>query len=399
MSTIRPKFKLIDLCGPGFVFNSRAPENAAQWIFDSPAAADAATGSALTVIGNMPVLCSTGVATVSGLTLLREVGFAIEAEIVTYTDTADRLAKMKRLAARNLTFIDQHVQTDASLHPGVSWVNPAQLSELNNKRNLSMLVPASQVPAREICELASLWRGAKRPERFPVVIKSVTEKSSGGGFGVRICHNESEVDDACHFFSSLDSVIVEDYLAMHKNLCLNYAVFADGRIEYLGAARQIIDDKLRYLGNWLEPPDAQMGRLIHVGYEVMQKAYQHGYRGFAGFDAAIKEDGSFHIYDLNFRFNGSTAALLLYEALAQRTRMPIAKIASWKFRHSFDDMIKSLRLAAEKYQLIPISTFDPTCCNENYNPGPRLRALLFGISEEDINDKQRALNSLGFNCL
>jgi L-aspartate-L-methionine ligase len=399
MSTIRPRFKLIDLCGPGYVFNSRAPENAAQWIFESPAVADAATGSQLTVIGSMPVLCSAGVATDAGLGLLREIGFAIEPELVTYTDTGDRLVKMKRLAARNLTFIDQHVQTDASLHPGVSWVNPAQLSALNNKRNLSMWVPAAHLPAREICELSSLFCRAKRLERFPVVIKSVTEKSSGGGFGIRICHNESEVDAACHFFRSLDSVIVEDYLAMHQNLCVNYAVFADGRIEYLGAAQQIINDKLRYLGNWLEPPGAQMSRLIHVGYEVMQKAYEYGYRGFAGFDAAIREDGSFHIYDLNFRFNGSTASLLLYDALAQRTGMPVAKNASWKFKSGFDNMIRSLRQAVEKHQLIPISTFDPTCCNENYNPEPRLRALLFGINEEDIKEKQRELDSLGFYCL
>jgi len=399
MSTVRPRLKLIDLCGPGYVFNSRAPENAAQWIFESPVVADAATGSQLTVTGRMPVLCSAGVATAAGLALLREIGFAIEAELVTYTDTADRLVKMKRLAARDLTFIDQHVQTDSSLHPGVSWVNPTQLSALNNKRNLSMWVPAAQLPAREICELASLCRRAKRLERFPVVIKSVTEKSSGGGFGVRICHNESEVDEACHFFSPLDSVIVEDYLAMDKNLCVNYAVFADGRIEFLGAAQQIINDKLRYLGNWLEPPSAQMSRLIHVGYEIMQNAYQNGYRGFAGFDATIGEDDSFYIYDLNFRFNGCTAPLLLYDTLAQRTGMPVAKNASWTFKGSFNDMIRSLRQAVEKYQLFPISAFDPTCCNENYDPEPRVKALLFGINKEDINEKQQDLSSLGFYCL
>ena len=396
MPTISSRFRLFDLCGPGCVFNSRVPDNAAKWVFEIPAIADSSTGNQLTILGGMHVLCSAGVATDAGLTLLREIGFEMEAELVIYTDAGDRQIKMRKLAAQGLIFIDQHVQPDASLHPGVSWVDPSLLSSLNNKRNLSKWVPAEYLPTREVCELASLSRIALQPKRFPLVIKAVTEASCGGGYGVRICHNESEIDEARHYFSSCDSVIVEDYLAMHKNLCVNYAVFADGRIEYLGAAQQIINDKLHYLGNWLEPPGGQTSRLIEVGYEIMHKAYQHGYRGFAGFDAAVREDGSFHIYDLNFRFNGSTAPLLLYDALAKHTGLPIARNASWKCKSSFDDMIKSLRQAVEKCQLIPINTFDPTVCNENYNPEPQVKALLFGASKEDINEKERELASLGF---
>ncbi len=395
MSTISPRFSLFDLCGPGYVFNSRVPDNAARWSFEYPAVADAATGNQVAVLGKMPVLCSAGVATKAGLALLRDLGFAIDAELVTYTDAGDRLAKMKQLAAQGLILIDQHVQPDTSLHPGASWVDPALLSSLNNKGNLPRWVPEQCLPRREVCESASLSRLALASERFPLVIKAVTEASSGSGNGVRILRDPSDLDKIRDYFATCDSVIVEDFLSMDRNLCVNFAVFADGRIEYLGAAEQIIGDNLAYLGNWLEPHAARTARLVQVGFEIMQKAYRHGYRGFAGFDAAVKEDGSFIIYDLNFRFNGSTAPLLLYDALARYTGMPVAKNASWKCRSSFDDMIELLPLAVEKYQFIPINTFDPTRCNENYKPEPQVKAQLYGTCKEDIDEKERELATLG----
>jgi hypothetical protein len=191
-------------------------------------------------------------------------------------------------------------------------------------------------------------------------------------------------------------VVVEEYLAMHRNLCVNYAVFADGRIEYLGAAQQIINDKMRYRGNWLEPPGRQLDSLIQAGYDIMRTAYRAGYRGFAGFDTAVGADGTFRIYDLNFRFNGSTVPLLLYDALAQYTGLPVAKYASWTHKSSYEDMLRSLRRATDRYQLIPFNSFDPARCSNKDGAQPRVSALLFGTSHEDIREKECHLGTLGF---
>lgn len=396
MPTIRPRLRLIDLCGPGYVFNSRVPDNAAQWVFETPAIADASTGNQLTVLGEMPVLCSAGAATTAGLALLRDAGFAVEAELVTYTDAADRRARMRALAARGLTFIDQHAQPDASLRPGASWVDPALLSSLNNKANLSHWVAAPHRPAREVYRRAALSRLQASPGRFPLIMKAATEASCGSGRGVRIVRDPPELGAALACFSACDSVIVEEYLAMQRNLCVNYAVFADGRIEYLGAAQQIINDRLRYLGNWLEPRDGQLEPLIQAGHDLMRRAYQAGYRGFAGFDAAIAADGSFRIYDLNFRFNGSTVPLLLYDALAQHTGLPVAKRVTWMHKDSFDGMLAALRRALERHELVPLGIFDPTRCRGGSDAVPRISAMLFGSSREEVREKEREVASLGF---
>jgi hypothetical protein len=396
MTAISPRLRLIDLCGPGHLFNSRVPDNAAAWVFESAAVADASTGNQLTVLGNMPVLCSAGVATENGLGLLRELGFELEAELVTFTDAADRMDKLRELAQRDLIFIDQHAQPQASLQPGESWVDPALLSSLNNKRNLSRWVPAELVPQRENCALAALDHLKTAPGRFPLLLKAVTDSSCGSGKGVLLLRAASEVDAAREFFAACDSVIIEEYLDMTRNLCVNFAVFDDGRIEYLGAAQQIISDGLRYLGNWLEPAGAEPAALIEAGIDIMRNACRHGYRGFAGFDAAVGTDGRFHIYDLNFRFNGSTAPLLLYDSLAARLGLPVAKYGAWKYKGGFDEMMPRLRIAIERYQLMPFGMFDPSRCGVAYEPVPRISAMLFGSSREEVAENEKRLAALGF---
>lgn len=396
MSTIQPSIRLIDLCGPGHAFNPRVPDNATRWVFESPAIADASTGNLLTAIGEMPVLCHAGAVREDALALLRDMGLVIEAELVTYIDAADRRDKLRHLAERGLKIIDQHAQPDRTLHPGVSWIDPSLLTALNNKANLSRWVPAHHVPAREIRTLASLPTLRMQHARFPLVVKVVTEESCGAGVGVRIIRDPSELDAVMECFAACDQVIVEEYLAMHRNLCVNYAIFADGRIEYLGATHQIIDNERQYVGNWLEPLDVPMDALVQAGYEIMRRAWQAGYRGFAGFDAAVAADGSFCIYDLNFRFNGSTVPLLLYDALARRTGLSVAKRAAWKHSGSFAAMLTALRRAVEHHQMIPFGVFDPTASRDHDDAVPRISALLFGASREEIAEKECVLDSLGF---
>jgi len=398
MAIVTPKLKLFEICGPGYVFNSRAPDNASEWIFGDPGLSDAVTGNQLIVVGNMPVLCSAGVATNSGLDLLREIGFNLEAQIVTFTDEEDRLYRMKSLAEKGFSCIDQHAQPDENLHPGTSWVGSSILSFLNNKSNLHQLVPSPYLPIRKSCDPSSLIRFAKQLERFPLVIKVATKNSSGSGRGIRACHNESDLKQAQEFFGRCETVIVEDFISMHNNLCLNYAIFPDGKIEYLGGSRQIVNDELNYLGNWLEPGAEPPSDLIKVGGEVMTRAWRLGYRGFAGFDAAVMDNGTFFIYDLNFRFNGSTTPILIFDSLANRFGLPVAKFLAWNYTGGFIQMIASLKKVAEKYCFIPFSTYDPAAWKKS-SLKPRVSALLFGRTRDEVQLKEKELHNLRFQSI
>lgn len=396
MTTIAPKLTLFDVCGPGYVFNSRIPDNASEWVVRGPGSADAVTGNQLIVVGPMPVLCSARVATHAGLALLRDIGFTLEADIVTFTDATDRLNRLKSLADKGLAVIDQHVQPDANLHPGTSWVSSSTLSFLNNKGNLGQMVPPPYLPSREVCDPSALPRYLSHPGRFPLVVKAATEESTGGGDAVRLCHSGSELKQAQELFSHCENVVVEDFMAIQRNLCLNYVVFSDGQIKYLGATHQIVDAKLNYQGNWLGPNTAPPSELIRVGYGLMTNAWHRGYRGFAGFDAAVMDDGSCRIYDLNFRFNGSTTPLLIYEALVKQSGLPIAKYRVWMHDGSFHQMIASLEQALDIHCFFPFCIYDPGTSATN-DVKPRVSALLFGMTTDEVQEKETELGLLGFH--
>ncbi|KAF0192371.1 MAG: hypothetical protein FD165_996 [Gammaproteobacteria bacterium] len=393
-SPVIPKTTLFDLCGPGHAFNSRAPENSAAWVPRNAASADAKTGNQIVIAGAMPVLCSAGSATDDGLELLRDAGFAITATPVTYRDEADRYAQLQRFAGQGVIVIDQHVQRDASLRPAATWVDPALLSWLNNKGNLAELVPAFCLPERELCDLASLDAAALQKHALPLLIKVATDATSGGGLGVTLCKTAADVGQALANRRGYERLVIEHYIPMVKNFCVNYAVASDGVVLYLGTTEQIIDATCGYLGNRLGPEVAPPEKLIETGREIVQHAARLGYRGFAGMDAALTGDGSFYIYDLNFRFNGSTTPLLIHDAVARRAGLPCAEFRIWRYPGSFGDMLRAARDLMDTGRFVPFGTFDPAAMGAA-GAVPCIAGLLLGESRDDIVEQRRRLKSVG----
>ncbi len=391
---IIPEPTLFDLCGPGYAFNSRAPENAADWVPHNPASADAKTGNQLVIAGEMPVLCSAGSATGGGLALLRDAGFQITATPVTYRDPDDRYTQLVRFAEQGIIVIDQHVQPDASLRPGPTWIDSSLLSWLNNKGNLAELVPVFCLPERILCDPSLFDAETLQQHALPLLIKVASDETSGGGLSVRLCHTATDVARALATFSGCERIVIEDYIPMAKNFCVNYAVAANGMVSYIGTTEQIIDAQCGYLGNWLGPDVAPPAALIDAAGEIVASAARLGYRGFAGMDAALTGDGSFYIYDLNFRFNGSTTPLLIHDAVARRAGLPSAEFRIWRYAGSFGDMLRAARDLMDTGCFVPFGTFDPAAMGAT-GAAPTMAGLLLGESRDDIVEQRRRLKSAG----
>lgn len=395
-SPIIPKSTLFDLCGPGYAFNSRAPENAADWVPHDPAAADAKTGNQLLIAGRMPVLCSAGSATDAGLQLLREAGFDIAATPVTYRDPDERYEQLVRFAADGIIVIDQHVQPDASRRPGPTWVDASLLSWLNNKGNLAELVPVFCLPERVLCDPAQVDADTLRAQALPLLVKVASDETSGGGVSVRLCRSAADVARALATFSGCESIVIEGYIPMARNFCVNYAVAADGGVSYIGTTEQRVNAQCGYLGNWLGPDVAPPVALVDAGRGIIASAARLGYRGFAGMDAALTADGAFYIYDLNFRFNGSTTPLLIHAAVAQRSGLPCAQYHIWQYAGAFGEMLAALRTFMREGRFVPFGTFDPAAM-DYADSRPCVAALLLGESRDAITADERRLAAAGFS--
>jgi hypothetical protein len=298
---------------------------------------------------------------------------------------------LEGLQRRKAQTVMQHVHPTEELSPECYWISRELLCFLNNKGNLGRLVPAENLPRREV-----LSRTSVLPERtpVPVVLKAATDLSSGGGKDVRICRTRRQVRDALRYFASCDRIVVEELLRFEKSHCVQFGALPDGRILDLGMAEQITDPAGRFLGNWLTAPEETPAELVAIGRAIVERGVALGYRGIAGFDAAVCADGRPVVFDLNFRLNGSTAPLLLHAAMARRMGTALMRYRSWTAADGFEGLERAVRRAVGKGFFLPLCIYDP---EGTASPGrrPLLSGVVAGGSREEILERERELARTG----
>ena len=390
---LEPTLTLGDIFGTELLYSPRASPNACAWLPCDEAVLDMLTGNQLTILGSMPILCAAGVSSPEALGLLHDAGFQVPAAPCRYRDGADYLRLLSDLSGSGRKIVVQHVHPIAELAPDTCWVPPATLSFLNNKGNLAELVDAPHLPARRIVTTDRL-RAKPSPPNLPLVLKAVTDESTGGGIDVVICGTAEELDRAAAYFGACADVVVEDFIEIGRNLCLNYAVTAAGRITYLGCAEQVSDAQGKYHGNWIDAESEAPAVAVEVGVHVVRAGLDRGYWGCVGVDMAIEEDGRVVVFDLNFRLNGSTAALLLAESVRSSLGQPVIRLRSWRGKGTYREMLNAAYTAMGKGLLLPLNSYDPVAGGQPHAP-PRMAGLIIGGSRDEVNEREGELAALG----
>jgi hypothetical protein len=334
------------------------------------------------------VICAASVATFAGIQLLRDAGFAFPG-VRTYRDNPGHDRQVSRLLQEGFKIALQHAPHPSEETPGAYWIKSSLLSFLNNKRHLSLFVEPPNLPLRKLAERPL------KPSPLPVVLKAATDESTGGGVDVVICRVPEDLQHAEKVFQHCRQMVAEEFLTMARNLCLNYAIPPSGRIFYLGSAEQITDDQGKYFGNWIDEESQAPAAAIAAGMQIAKQGYELGYRGCLGIDMALLEDGRILVFDLNFRLNGSTPALLLAESIAREYRQPAMRLISFKSNSSYGKMIETLYLTMKKGFFLPLITCDPLA-NEGCSNRPRAGGLVMGASREEIEERCKEMEGLGF---
>lgn len=388
---LRPRWSLSDIYGPEHVYCPRPSPRKSNWLPRDEVVMDNATGATLPVSGTMPLVCARGVATPSGLALMREAGFAPPPELHPCTGEAEHLRVLRDLAVGGRRLVMQYLHPAEDIPGEDYWVQPELLSYLNNKANLPELVPDWALPTRR---LLATWRLPElQAEPMPFVLKAATDESSGGGLDVLICRDSPDLERAPGFFAAVDRVVVEGYLEIVRNLCLGFAVFPDGRTEYVGGAEQACSADGRFTGNWLLRDRPVPDAVVVAGRHAVEAAATLGYRGYAGIDVGVLESSQVRVFDLNFRMNNSSAILLLADSLWTHYPFAVARLAGWRCEKGFDVLVREAGKAMEKGDLLPLGTYDPRA--DGQEQPPFLRALLLGGSTEEVLEKERVLTERG----
>jgi len=380
---LSPALGLSELFGSN-VYCPRASPNACRWLPSGVAVLNALTGGQLTLAGEMTVLCSRGVSTPPALQLLRDAGLSIPSHLYKFSTGAEYLEQLRMLSDSGQHLVLNHSHPIEDLPVESCWISPKLLNYLNNKANLKELVPDAHVPERNLYTVGQL-RANVDNFKFPVVIKAAVNETSGGGGDVRICRNRAEFDRLPAEFCATEKLVVEEFLSICRNLCLNYALMADGQVVYCGCAEQVSDEQGMYRGNWLDSDLGLPELVLTLGNHIADKGVASGYYGFLGIDVAILPDGQVMVFDLNFRANGSTTALLFSESIVHRTGKPVMRLRSWRSRIGYRHLLKVAYSLLQSGSFLPLWSYDPQADGLRDSEA-RLGGLLIGLSREEVHD-------------
>jgi hypothetical protein len=390
---LTPTITLGEIYGPELLFSPRASPNARSWLPRDEAVLDMLTGGQLTILGEMPLLCAAGVSSPEALGILRDAGFAVPVGLRSYSDAVDYLRRVSEWSGRGRRIVIQHVHPVSEIPAQACWIPPSTLSYLNNKGNLARLVDARHVPVRRILPADGIRAGHSFPN-LPLVIKAVTDESTGGGLDVAVCRTAEDLERAAQFFTTCTHVVVEEFIPIARNLCLNYVVTPEGRVDFIGCAEQVSDTQGKYHGNWIDEGSAAPAAAVELGAGVARAGYALGYWGCVGMDMAVREDGHAVVFDLNFRLNGSTAALLLARSVHARLGHPVMRLRSWTGKGAYRDLLNAAYIAMGRGLVLPLNSYDPIAGGQP-NAIPRMAGLIVGGSRGEVTEREKELAALG----
>jgi hypothetical protein len=111
---------------------------------------------------------------------------------------------------------------------------------------------------------------------------------------------------------------------------------------------------------------------------------------------AVVEDGRILVFDLNFRVNGSTAALLLAESVQRTSGRTVLRFRALQASGTYYDLLNSVYASMHKGIFLPLSSYDPEV-GGHPKTRPRLTGLILGETREEVEEHERELSSMGLS--
>lgn len=251
--------------------------------------------------------------------IYRRAGIEVKEETLIYRTPEDADAFADALIAQGKRLFSPY-PLPADRFPDKGLLVPPTLWRfLNAKINLDAIVPPEFLPERETLsckELASF-----EPPR-PLFLKAAGDDATGWGYAVHPCHDRVTFDNARRWFAehrdSVSDVLVEEWADVSICWCAGIAI-SDNDTLCFGGAEQIFSSPAKQSGSIIDPEYIfpEEGRSLAV--QVGETARRLGYRGIAGLDIGLRNDGRLIVFDPNFRVNSSTAQLLFHDSAVTRT--------------------------------------------------------------------------------
>ncbi|WP_100398909.1 ATP-grasp domain-containing protein [Bacillus sp. FJAT-44742] len=387
---MKPVYTLYDIFGPKYVFNGKGSYYNSQWLPDEDSQ-NLSTGRLLTLAGKTPLIIHKHLVNSLALSTLSHAGLQVAENLYVYKDQRSYNHLLQNLQKKKQDMVFNFDHLPSEYDKKKYWIKSSLLCYLNNKKHLEEIVPTHYVPERFVVTIDELEK-EKFDISYPFVIKAATDEPGGGGLEVMMCKNKDQFIKAKKMFKSSKFVIVERFLSIKKNFCIQFAQTYKGNLVYLGSAEQIIDNNGKYVGNWIEKRDEPPAEAINLCKRIVEKAVSLGYWGLIGIDTVITEDDEIFVIDLNFRENGSAAALLYRESIMKNWKVNTIKTRKWKSLLRTEDFHSTVQTFINKKNLLPLCIYNDS--NTIDNP-IYMWGIIAGCSKKEINRIEQEMKNRG----
>jgi hypothetical protein len=369
-------------------------EEASRWFPNEPHMVEFITGHSLSCAGRLPLICHRGTVAPDGLAAMRDAGLAVADTRLVYDTRAQYRDHVLSLTGKALKAVTVYWTPPEVAPPRTTWIDPAVQQYLNNKGNLAELVPEQAVPQRKLTASGAEVTAALHSMPLPTVLKVATDLPNGGGQDVMICRRPRHRARANRRFGNGDTLIFEEVLNIAENHCVQYAILPETTVAYVGASSQLCLPNGVHAGNLIDPDLAPSRQVIALGREIALRGAALGFRGIAGFDIVVTDDGRPMAIDLNFRLVSSTAQVLLHPRLSRERGLIVSRLAFCTFDGSLGELLRTCRLHIHAGWLVPLAMFDPVYGHAGRGPA-RGRFLIFGESQEAAAAREAVLEASG----
>ncbi|KFE40715.1 L-aspartate--L-methionine ligase LdmS [Staphylococcus agnetis] len=349
------RLKLGDLYADDIVYTSRPSYISNPWLEPDEHQSNFLTGREL-LIADMPVIVHEASVTDKSQTLFNYVNQTIPTNIYTFKDQESYEQLLKQLTEQDQKRIyTQYVHGEDLIHPTRYAMNKQMFIDLNTKSRIPEWTEGKYLPQREVVDIETLHYALEH-WTLPLVLKPGDDLPTAGGYGVMMCYNQSDLDEAVARIEkakeATQTIIIEQCVEAKENYCVQYAVHPDKGIVYLGAAKQLTNAYGFYNGNTNATHVPQA--VIDAGFEIMKIGVDKGFIGVAGFDLLVDKEEDIYAIDLNFRQNGSTSMLLLDHLLTGKHHKFYSYVSKGDRQTFFQAIEKYVRQGV----LYPLSYYD-----------------------------------------
>lgn len=324
---------------------------------------DEKTGTTITVMGTMPLICSENVASPLILAFFKAAGLEIPPNLFTYKkqEQASEIAREFCERGFRLAYVyppSIELQADKGLLVPVHLYN-----WLNDKANLGQLVDPFFLSPYRILDPESSSIPGELFANSELLVKACFPGASGGGKDVLFCPETVSRDNFREWISSrregISGIRVEKGLDISTSWCVNLAI-GERESRYIGAAIQLFSEPSKQNGCRIDPDNEPPDPAVALALSIAERARSLGYRGVAGFDIGVTPEGRVFVFDLNFRLVASTRQVLLHGAATGRINTRISESWNVFIAGPLERALDRIYSFAEAGVFVPASFYEGT---------------------------------------